>query len=55
MDNYIEVGKIINTFGIKGEVKVASNFQYKEKVFIKPVKERQNETFPISLYARKIL
>ncbi len=31
----IYVGKIINTFGIKGELKVSSLFQYPEKVFIK--------------------
>ena len=27
------VGKIINTFGIKGELKVAPDFQFPEKVF----------------------
>ena len=32
MDNYLLVGKIINTFGIKGELKVNSNFQYKDRV-----------------------
>ena len=35
MNNFIEVGKIINTFGIKGELKVASDFEYKERIFIK--------------------
>ena len=35
MNNYIDVGKIINTFGIKGELKVASDFEYKDKVFLK--------------------
>jgi len=29
------VGKIVNTFGIKGELKVSTNFQYSEKVFKK--------------------
>lgn len=33
MDNFIEVGKIINTFGIKGELKIVSDFEYKEKAF----------------------
>lgn len=33
MNNYLLVGKIINTFGIKGEVKVLSDFEYKERIF----------------------
>ena len=35
MVDYVYVGKIINTFGIKGELKVNSNFEYQEKVFNK--------------------
>jgi len=35
MNNYIEVGKIINTFGIKGELKVVSDFEFKDQVFAK--------------------
>ena len=35
MNNYILVGKIINTFGIKGELKIISNFEYQERVFKK--------------------
>lgn len=35
MDNYICIGKIINTFGIKGELKITSDFEYKNKVFKK--------------------
>lgn len=35
MNNYIEVGKIINTFGIKGELKITSDFEYKDKIFQK--------------------
>ena len=34
MNNYIRIGKIINTFGIKGELKIDSDFEYKERVFI---------------------
>ena len=34
MNDYICVGKIINTFGIKGELKIASDFEYKERVFL---------------------
>ena len=33
MDNYIVIGKIINTFGIKGELKISSNFEYSDRVF----------------------
>ena len=32
---YINIGKIVNTHGIKGEVRILSNFKFKEKVFIK--------------------
>ena len=35
MDNYIVVGKIINTFGIKGELKIISDFEYKDRIFQK--------------------
>ena len=30
---YIYIGKIVNTHGIKGEVRLLSDFKYKEKVF----------------------
>lgn len=33
MNDYILVGKIINSFGIKGELKVVSDFEYKERIF----------------------
>ena len=35
MNNYICIGKIINTFGIKGELKIVSDFEYKERIFKK--------------------
>lgn len=35
MNDHIYVGKIINTFGIKGELKVLSDFEFKERVFKK--------------------
>ena len=31
--NYVYIGKIVNTHGIKGELKLLSDFEYKEKVF----------------------
>lgn len=32
---YLYIGKIVNTHGIKGELRLLSNFKYKEKVFVK--------------------
>lgn len=46
MNNYICVGKIINTFGIKGELKIVSDFEYKERIFKKD--------FPIYIGEEKI-
>ena len=31
---YLYIGKIVNTHGIKGEVRLLSNFKFKEKVFV---------------------
>ncbi len=33
--NYIYIGNIVNTHGIKGEVRMISDFKYKDKVFKK--------------------
>lgn len=33
--NYIYVGEVVNTHGIKGELRIISNFDYKDKVFVK--------------------
>lgn len=46
---YLRIGKIVNTHGIKGEVRILSNFKYKGKVFIKHFKvyigsNKQEET-----------
>lgn len=35
---YLYIGKLVNTHGIKGEVRILSNFRYKDKVFIKGFK-----------------
>lgn len=32
---YVLIGKIVNTHGIKGELRIKSDFEYKEKVFNK--------------------
>lgn len=31
---YIYLGKFVNTHGIKGEIRILSNFEYKSKVFL---------------------
>lgn len=31
--NKIYIGKVVNTHGIKGEIRIFSNFEYKDKVF----------------------
>ena len=31
--NYVNIGKIVNTHALKGEVRIISNFEYKNKVF----------------------
>ena len=33
MNNYVFVGKIVNSFGIKGELKIRSDFEYKDRIF----------------------
>ena len=38
MNEYVLIGKLVNTHGIKGEVKILSNFEYKERVFKKDFK-----------------
>lgn len=34
----IKIGKIVNTHGIKGELRILSKFPYKDKVFVKNMK-----------------
>lgn len=34
MDEYLYLGKIVNTHGIKGELRLISSFKYKEKAFL---------------------
>ena len=35
---YVLIGKIVNTHGLKGEVRILSDFKYKNKVFIPNMK-----------------
>ena len=32
---YVLIGKIVNTHGIKGELRILSDFEYKERIFKK--------------------
>mgnify|MGYP003307463539 CR=1 FL=1 len=41
-DEYIYIGKIVNTHGIKGELRLLSKFPYKDKVFIKDKELKEN-------------
>ena len=34
MDEFIYIGKIVNTHGLKGEVRILSDFEKKDKVFV---------------------
>lgn len=34
MDDFIYVGKIVNTHGLKGEIRILSDFEKKDKVFV---------------------
>ena len=33
-DEFIYIGKIVNTHGIKGEIRILSDFKYKDRVFL---------------------
>lgn len=35
---YVLIGKIVNTHGLKGEVRILSDFRYKQKVFVPNMK-----------------
>ena len=35
---YVLIGKIVNTHGLKGEIRILSSFKYKDKVFIPNMK-----------------
>lgn len=48
---FVYIGKLVNTHGLKGEVKLISNFEYKERVFLPNNKVYiDNEELTISAY-----
>ena len=34
MEEYVRIGKIVNTHGIKGELRILSDFKFKDRVFV---------------------
>lgn len=50
---FINIGKIVNTHGIKGELRILSDFRYKDKVFKKGMKfyvGKEKEEFVVNSY-----
>ena len=50
---YVRIGKIVNTHGIKGELRILSDFKYKDKVFKKDMKfyvGKNKDEFTINSY-----
>lgn len=50
---FINIGKIVNTHGIKGELRILSDFRYKDKVFKKGMKfyvGKEKEEFIVNSY-----
>lgn len=50
---FIKVGKIVNTHGIKGELRIISDFDFKDRVFIKDMKiyiGKKKDEFTINSY-----
>ena len=50
---FIKIGKIVNTHGIKGELRILSNFRHKNKVFVKNMKVyvgKKKQEFIINSY-----
>lgn len=50
---FINIGKIVNTHGIKGELRILSDFRYKNKVFKKGMKfyvGKEKEEFIVNSY-----
>ena len=50
---FIRVGKIVNTHGIKGELRILSDFRHKDKVFVKNMKVyvgKKKQEFIINSY-----
>lgn len=50
---FIRIGKIVNTHGIKGELRILSDFRHKDKVFVKGTKVyvgKKKEEFTINSY-----
>lgn len=52
---YLYIGKLVNTHGIKGEVRLLSNFRHKDKVFVKDFKfyvGKEKKEYVVETYRR---
>lgn len=52
---YLYIGKLVNTHGIKGEVRLLSNFRHKDKVFVKGFKfyvGKEKKEYTVETYRR---
>lgn len=52
---YLYIGKLVNTHGIRGEVRLLSNFRHKDKVFIKNMKfyiGREKQEYIVESYRK---
>lgn len=50
---FIRIGKIVNTHGLKGELRILSDFRHKDKIFVKGMKlyvGKKKEEFTINTY-----
>lgn len=50
---FIRIGKIVNTHGLKGELRILSDFRHKDKIFVKGMKlyvGKKKEKFTINTY-----
>ena len=50
---YINVGKYVNTHGLKGEIRILSNFRHKKNVFVKGMRlyiGKEKKEFTINTY-----
>ena len=52
-EDYIYIGKIVNTHGLKGEIRIISDFEFKDKVFVPGIKlylGRKKEVVTVKSY-----
>lgn len=50
MNDFVLIGKIVNTFGIKGELKLKSDFNYIEKVLVNGFKLYIGPSYELAIF-----